>query len=320
MSDDFKALVELGIQASHVLDFETAEQAYRSALKLRPDNSPVMSAIGLLLLAQGRYAEAWPYYEHRKSLERTPVDASGIPEWRGQKLKGRSLLIWPEQGLGDEIQLARYVPMLRKTGDIVLACSPPLERLFKQLGVTVLPVTDKLTVRPVNFYVRNFSLPGVLGTTRHTIPRAPYLKAPSDSKTGGVGFVWRGDPKHPNDANRSLPSSEVLAPLAEAVELIDLQEPRGDFLDTAARIQALDLVITVDTSMAHLAGALGVPCWVMLPCRGTDWRWGVQGATSPWYPALKLYRQTTAGDWSEVVAQMRKDLIAASYPRKSAIA
>jgi hypothetical protein len=315
MSDDFKTLVEQGAQAAHDLDFAAAEAAYRAAVQLRPDNSPILSALGLLLLAQERYAEAWPLYEHRKSIEKTHIEASGIPEWQGQKLKGRALLIWPEQGFGDEIQMARYAPLLRKAGEVVLVCAPPLERLFKPLGVKVLPFVDRLVVPRVHFYVRNFSLPDRFGTTLRTIPRAPYLKAPSDPKTGGVGFVWRGDPSHPNDANRSLPSADLLAPLAEVADLIDLQQPRGDFRDTAARIQALDLVITVDTSMAHLAGALGVPCWVMLPARGTDWRWGRQRTDSPWYPSLKLYRQSTPGDWSDVVARLRADL-AAGPPRR----
>lgn len=310
MTDEFKTLVEQGGAAAHRLDFDAAEAAYRAALDLRPDNAPILSALGLLLLAKGKYAEGWPLYEHRRAIEKSPIDASGIREWQGQKLKGRSLLIWPEQGLGDEIQLARYVPLLRKTGDVTLACSPPLAGLFKQLGVRILPVVSGMAVSRTDFYIRNFSLPGVMGTTLHTIPRAPYLKAPSDPRTGGVGFVWRGDPSHPNDAKRSLPSPQVLAPLGEVAELVDLQQPRGDFLDSAARIQALDLVITVDTSMAHLAGALGVPCWVMLPANGTDWRWMRERADSPWYPSLRLYRQTVSGDWSDVVGRMRDDLVA----------
>lgn len=308
MSEAFKSLVEQGGQAASRGDFAAAETAYQGALALMPGNPPVASALGMIRLMQGRYAEGWPLYEGRKAIEKTHVDGAGIPEWEGQKLKGRSLLIWPEQGLGDEIQLARYVPALRKSGDVTLVCSPSLARLFGQLGVRIVPLADGLHLPRANFYVRNFSLPYRMGTTLYTIPRAPYLKAPSDPKTGGVGFVWRGDPTHPNDANRSLPSPEVLAPLREVAELIDLQQPRGDFLDTAARIQALDLVITVDTSMAHLAGALGVPCWVMLPARGLDWRWMQGRSDSPWYPSLRLYRQTTPGDWSDVVAQMRADL------------
>lgn len=306
----FAAWVEQGIAAAHAMDFAAAEAAYRTALEMAPDNAPVLSGLALVYLAQGRYEEGWELYEQRTRYQPNPIAGSGIPEWQGQKLKGRSLLIWPEQGLGDEIQLARYVSLLRKTGDIVLACSPPLERLFKQLGVRLLPMVGAVKAPRTQFYIRNFSLPARLGTTLKTIPRAPYLKAPSEPRRGGVGFVWRGNPEHPNDARRSLPSPQILDPLRDVAELIDLQEPRGDFLDTAARIQALDLVITVDTSMAHLAGALGVPCWVMLPTPRTDWRWLTGRSDSPWYPSLTLYRQETPEDWTGVVTRMREDLAA----------
>lgn len=311
MADAFESLYEQGFQAFHTGNYEAATAALVQALQVRPDNQRAIAGLGMVLLGRGLYPQGWALYEARKSLDPTPLDGAGVPEWDGAPLEGRRLLVWPEQGLGDEIQMARYVPLLRAAGPVTLACSPPLARLFEQLGVAIFPRTDGAAPPPTDLYVRNFSLPALLGTSLETIPPAPYLHAPSDPKRGGVGFVWRGDPTHANDARRSLPSPQLLAPLAEVAELVDLQTPRGDFLDTAARIQALDLVITVDTSMAHLAGALGVPCWVMLPGHGTDWRW-LRGRTdSPWYPSLRLYRQTTPGDWSDVVARMRADLAAA---------
>ncbi|MFI4964125.1 MAG: tetratricopeptide repeat protein [Caulobacterales bacterium] len=305
MSGDFAALIDEGNAARYANDFAAAEACYRAALALRPDNAPVLAALGLLLLAQGRYAEGWPLYDERRKFQPLLVDRSGIAEWRGEDLAGRSLMIWPEQGLGDEIQMARYAPLLQARGaTVVLVCAPSLARLFGSLGVHVAPLADGARLPTTDFHCRAFSLPARLGTTLETIPPAPYLRAPADPRTGGVGVVWRGNPQHPNDAGRSLPSPQALAPLAERVALVDLQAPRGDFRDTAARVQALDLVITVDTAMAHLCGALGVPCWVMLPAHRTDWRWLAGRADSPWYPSLRLFRQAAPGDWKGVVRQM----------------
>jgi hypothetical protein len=309
MSDDLASLIERGNAARYAGDFADAEAAYRAALALSPDNAPVQAALGLLFLAQGRYAEGWPLYEARRKFQPLLVEGSGIAEWRGEDLAGKTLMIWPEQGLGDEIQMARYAPMLRARGaTVLLVCSPLLARLFGSLGVALGPLVDGAQLPSTDFYSRNFSLPAMLGTTLETIPPTPYLSTPAGLRIGGVGFVWRGNPDHPNDAGRSLPSPQVLAPLGEQVTLIDLQDPTGDFLDAAARVQALDLVITVDTAMAHLCGALGVPCWVMLPAHRSDWRWMTGRADSPWYPSLRLFRQTAPGDWDGVVRQMLEAL------------
>ena len=313
MSGDLESLVERGNAARYLGDFAGAEAAYQAALAIAPRNAPVLTALGLLRLAQGRYAEGWPLYEERRKFQPLPVDASGIPAWAGEDLAGKSLMIWPEQGLGDEIQMARYAPVLQRRGaTVVLVCAAPLAQLFRSLGVILAPLSDGVRLPRTDFHSRNFSLPAVLGTTLETIPPAPYLRAAAEPRTGGVGFVWRGNPAHPNDAGRSLPSPEILAPLAERARLIDLQTPRGDFLDTAARVQALDLVITVDTAMAHLCGALGVACWVMLPGVRTDWRWMTGRADSPWYPSLRLFRQATPDDWDGVVGQMLAALPAAA--------
>jgi hypothetical protein len=305
MAEDFASLIERGNAARYAADFAQADAAYGAALALQPGNAPVLAALGLSRLAQGRYAEGWPLYEARRRFQPLLIDRAGIPEWSGDDLAGKSLMIWPEQGLGDEIQMARFAPVLKARGaTVVLVCSPPLARLFGGLGVQVAALADKVQLPTTDLYCRSFSLPARLGTTLETIPPAPYLSAPAGPRTGGVGVVWRGGRDHPNDAGRSLPSPEVLAPLAERVRLVDLQEPRGDFLDTAQRVQGLDLVITVDTAMAHLCGALGVPCWVMLPAHRTDWRWMTGRADSPWYPSLRLFRQAAPGDWDGVVRQV----------------
>jgi hypothetical protein len=304
----FQALVAQGNRARFSGDVETAEGAYRRALGMRPDNAPVQANLGLLLLSVGRYAEGWPLYEARRALGGPDIPPpAGIPLWRGDSVAGKSLLIWPEQGLGDEIQMARFAPVLRDMGArVTLACSPLLLRLFRSLKVNV--ASNEVRPPKTSLHVMAMSLPGLLGATLETLPLSPYLRAPAAPKTGGVGLVWKGNPQHPNDAARSLPSPEVLAPLRAHAELIDLQTPTGDFLDTARRIQGLDLVITVDTATAHLAGALGVPCWVMLPAHWTDWRWMRGRDDSPWYSSMRLYRQDGPGDWDAVVARMAADL------------
>jgi hypothetical protein len=307
--EDFSDLIERGNAARSTGEFAAAEQAYRAALAMHPDNAPVKAVLGLLLLTQGRYAEGWPLYDERRRFQPLAIDASGIPEWGCEYLAGRSLMIWPEQGLGDEIQMARYAPVLKAQGaQVILVCSPALATLFASLGVIVAPLVEKAELPRTDFHARNFSLPALLGTTLKTIPPAPYLYAPAAPGTGGIGFVWRGNPEHPNDAGRSLPSPDILAPLARHARLVDLQTPQGDFLDTAVRVQALDLVITVDTAMAHLCGALGVPCWVMLPAERCDWRWMTDRTDSPWYPSLRLFRQTSPGDWAGVVERMASAL------------
>lgn len=310
MSDDdgFRALVEQGNQATRAGDEAGAEAAFRAALELRPDNHPVRYNLGLLKLSLGKYAEGWPFYEARHDMWPSEIVKSGIPRWKGEPLAGKSILVWPEQGLGDEIQMARFAPRLRELGAIVVVvCSPPLHRIFQSLGLPAAPLADGLQLPRTHYHVPIFSLPLELGVTLENLSGAPYLHAPADPRRGGVGFVWKGSPDHPNDANRSLPTPALLDPLREHVDLVDLQIPQGDFLDTARRVQALDLVVTVDTSMAHLCGALGVPCWVMLS-QPSDWRWLRGSGRTPWYDSLRLYRQPSPGDWRSVVEAMRRDL------------
>jgi hypothetical protein len=192
---------------------------------------------------------------------------------------------------------------------VILAAPAELVPLFGALGVEVV---DMAGPRPdTDHWSLMLSVPRWLGTTLETIPPAPYLSAPPERRApwagevpaGAVGVAWRGRPTHPNDAHRSLPSRDLLAPLAAAgARLFDLQAPRGDFADLAALVEQLDLVVTVDTALAHLAGALGKPCWVLLPWYRTDWRWLTGRSDSPWYPSARLFRQPAFGDWPGAVA------------------
>jgi tetratricopeptide (TPR) repeat protein len=286
-----------------------AEAAYGVALGLAPRDPKTRLALGQLYLTLGDYARGWPLYEARIEVPSQNAPALTLPNpWRGEPLAGKRLLIWPEQGFGDQIQFARFAPVLQAMGaEVTLAAPPELIALFAGLGVTVVEQTPRPgALPPPDHWTLLLSIPGHLGTTLETLPPAPHLAAPADRRArwaghapkGSVGVAWRGRASHGNDAHRSLPSRTALDPLAAAgAKLIDLTEPIGDFADLAAVLEQLDLVVTVDTALAHLAGALGKPCWVLLPWFRTDWRWLADRGDSPWYPSVRLFRQPSFGDW-----------------------
>ncbi|MDP9044614.1 MAG: tetratricopeptide repeat protein [Pseudomonadota bacterium] len=365
------ARTNLGVLLADQARDGEAEATFRAALALRPTDPLTRLNLGRLLLAQGRFAEGWDLHEARhdpalpdNGIAPPPV---ALPQWRGESLAGLALLVWPEQGLGDQIQFCRFVPRLKALGAarITLVCQRPLLALFETLaGVDrVYPadvVDNAFQVDPEalashDLWTFPMSVPACLGTDLGTLPQVapPYLAAPAAALarwrdrlpavpgTLRVGLVWRGNPRHDNDADRSLPDLQTLAPLWQVpdVSVVSLQFGRAglaahdaprhqpllhvgdqiaDFADTAGALEALDLLICVDTSIAHLAGALGRPCWVLLPRRKTDWRWLRSGEASPWYPVgMRLFRQTTPGDWGETVEHVRDALMAWAPARLS---
>ena len=292
-----------------------AEPVYAHVLKLEPDNPRVRTDYGHLLLGLGDFERGWPLYESRKDLADHGAERLEIPnEWQGEPVAGRRLLIWPEQGFGDQIQFARYALALKAAGaEVTLVCPPELFDLFRELPVTVKCRDSSTTVEVPDYWTLSLSTAYRLGVTLAGISGEPYLRAPADrrakwaghSAPGSVGVAWRGRNTHPNDAHRSLPSIELLQPLRDAgANLVDLSEPIGDFADLAAIVEQLDLVITVDTALAHLAGAVGTPCWVMLPKIRQDWRWFQDREDSPWYAGHRLFRQDSPGNWAAVVDQV----------------
>ncbi|MCR5875740.1 tetratricopeptide repeat protein [Phenylobacterium sp. J426] len=330
---------------------EVAEQALRDAVRLKPGMTAAVHRLGNLLQATGRWDEAerlydealrqdpslwrakldlahihlgrgdftqaWPLFEARRDLGGAHIDAPPFPrEWRGEPLDGRSILIWPEQGFGDQIQFARFAPDLAKRGaDVTLVAPPELSALFATLGVRVVERSAQMALAQPDYWTWLQSIPGRIGVTMATLPAAPYLSTPQDRKTkwggfaqtGGVGVMWQG--RATPNPHRSLPAFEILQPLADAgAQLVELTPPPGgDFADVAAQMERLDLIISVDTAAAHLAGALGKPVWILLPWFNADWRWMQGRAHSPWYPTARLFRQPSHGDWAGVVA----DLVAA---------
>lgn len=326
---------------------QEAEAAYRKALSIDPRYADATCKLGALLLSLGRFDEGWALYEARYDAglsDRTALPpAVDYPQWRGESLHGKAVLVWQEQGFGDMIQFGRYLALLKARGAawITLACAPVLHRLFATVpGIdAVVDAPSELARAPHDYWTLPLSLPYRLGTTLDSIPAATYLRPdPALAEKWRakllplaglkVGLVWKGHANHGNDRNRSLPSLETLRPLLNVpgVSFVSLQMGQGqdeakslaagpdvldaapqiaDFADSAALISELDWVIAVDTAVAHLAGALGKPSWVMLPAVGLDWRW-VRGRTdSPWYPqTMRLFRQTEPGQWTSVIEQI----------------
>lgn len=325
---------------------EAAERAYRRAIELDPGFAMARYNLGLLLLRQGRYSEGWSCYEVRHDpsmadvMGRTPPPPA-YPQWKGEPLHGKSLVIWPEQGFGDSIQCARYLPLLKKLGlsRLSLVHDEPLKNLLESVEGVDAFFTDWKSVPEHDYWCYPLSLPLRFGTTTDHIPAAlPYVHARPERRDAWrdrlpagrfkVGLVWKGSAGHANDANRSLPGLSALAPLwqVQDVVFVSLQKEQGeaeaiepppeqpivalgmdmrDFADAAAIVAQLDLVICVDTAMAHLAGALGKECWVMLPAMLTDWRWMTARGDSPWYPGvMRLFRQRTRGEWTETISEV----------------
>ncbi|MFN3585757.1 glycosyltransferase family 9 protein [Phenylobacterium sp.] len=276
---------------------------------------------GQALLAAGRYAEGWPLFEGRERLAPglIPPGPRSYPEWRGEPLGGRSILVWVEQGFGDQIMLARFAQVLKErgAGKVTLACRPQTVALLATApGVDEalsIPVNASVAVDRHDLWTRYFSLPLHVGATLENLPTAPYLAAPADrlerwQDYRGVGFVWRSSPTGVNAARKTIPDdlADRILDLG-AISLHPEDTGAGDFADTAAIISRLDAVVAVDTAVAHLAGAMGKPTFILL-AEPADWRWLTGREDSPWYPTARLVRQSRAGDWSSAVERVAAEL------------
>lgn len=285
-----------------------------AALTKHPDSAEVRYNRALTLLLLGRMADGWREYEARWQARGFPSPARdfGLPRWTGAPAPDAVLLLHWEQGLGDTIQFSRYVTLARqRVGRVVLLVQQPLRRLLDGLADAV--IAEGSTLPQADFQAPLLSLPHLLNCPHPPPPALPQVPVRARGTVLQAGLVWAGNPAHSNDRNRSLPPG-ALAPLlaVPGVEFRNLQlGPRraelpgspfapADFAATAELVRGLDLVIAVDTALAHLAASLGVPTWLLLPF-APDWRWGAQGRATPWYPAMRLFRQGTAGDWGPPV-------------------
>jgi hypothetical protein len=310
---------QLGKLLTYTGRWREAVAAFQQRLALDPANTAAKLALAYAYLALGDYERGGPLYESRMDVAGQGAERLPMPnQWMGEPVAGKSLLIWPEQGFGDQIQFVRYALALKAAGaEVVLVCPPELQALFAELPVKVLAGAQTLTLDEPDYWTLALSAPGRLGVTLPDVTGAAYLRAPADRRAkwaghappGSIGVAWRGRSTHPNDGHRSLPAFEALDPLRRAgANLVDLTEPVGDFADLAAIIEQLDLVVTVDTAVGHLAGALGKPCWILLPWFRQDWRWLQDRTDCPWYDSVRLFRQTAPGDWGPVLESVAQAL------------
>ncbi len=326
---------------------EAALADYDRAIALKPDYAEARIGRAYNLLLHGRLREGWEQQEWRWRTAKFRPHLRNLPQprWRGEPLAGRTLLLYAEQGLGDTIQFCRYATLIaeRAAGDggqVVLEVQPPLLPLLRDQLAGVRVVAAGAALPPFDLHCPLLSLPGAFGTELSTIPApAAYLHAEparrahwrerlAAHEAPRVGLAWSGNPLHSRDGSRSMPLARLLplldagaslfalqpevrpddrATLAATPAIADLGPALTDLVETAAAIAALDLVIAVDTSVAHLAAALGKPVWLLVAF-APDWRWLREREDSPWYPTMRLFRQPSLGDWDCVIARVRAAL------------
>lgn len=335
-ASSLEALVNRAIALEGLGRFEEAVDAGQQAIAAAPDSAVARQNLDVICLVLDQLTvEAWALYEWRLQLQAKPAWLSAVELWHGQDIAGRTILLHAEQGLGDTLQFVRYAPLVAARGcRVVLAVQPALLRLLQDT-----PGVDQIVaiggeLPPFDIVCPLLSLPRFFGTTLDTVPPAlPYAgkyAAWDDTSEGlRVGLVWAGSKSFGEDRQRSIAIAELAAlagipgvqfyslqragaePLETPTELgsIDLMPGVQDFADTAALVAGLDLVIAVDTAVAHLAATMGKRVWMLSRFRGC-WRWLHERADSPWYPSVRIIRQTRPNDWGGVIAQVRQDLAA----------
>ena len=332
----------LGIALKEQGKLPEAVASLQEALRLQPDHAEAHNRLAMTWLLMGNFAQGWTEYEWRWRYKHFTLPPYRQPLWDGTPLEGKTILLHAEQGFGDVLQFIRYAPLVKECGGRVhVACKAELLCLLADApGIDQLVALDA-PLPAFDVFAPLMSLPWLFETTLATVPiPIPYLfadpqlveswRAELDATPGfKVGIAWQGNRKHLNDRNRSVPLA-AFAPLAlvHGVRLYSLQKGPGseqlraaaglfpltalgdrlnDFADSAAVVSCLDLIVSVDTALAHLAGAMGVPVWIALPC-APEWRWLTAREDSPWYPTARLFRQTERGRWEDVFARMAGEL------------
>jgi len=298
----------LGSMLREIGRLDEAERVLRSVLDAYPDDAPGRYSLAMTLLAQERYAEGWPLHEARRNppLNVAPNPEGDAPEWLGEDLNGRRIVVCAEQGYGDQMMFARYLPWLQAQGaEVVVGCNALMRPLFAGLGFAVAPYSPMNARLPAcDAWILMGSLPLRLGSQP---PPPPLALAPRGSG-GGIGVVPAGNPQHQFDRYRSLDGRQAERLSAFGRDLRPEATGARDFKESAELYAGLDLVITVDTSSAHLAASIGVPTWILIPDAGADWRWQRERLDSPWYPSARLFRQPKRGDWDSVLDEVEAAL------------
>jgi Flp pilus assembly protein TadD len=338
-----KAMNNLG-NALHLLGrLDEAMDIHQKTLQLAPEWPLARYNRGITLLFQGDFERGWPEYEQRLSAPELPLPAFKFnsPRWDGSELKGKRILVYSDQGFGDAFFAMRYIPMIaqEKRGHVIVACQSELERLARGIAGVREVVTQVDANLHYDVHAAMMSLPYLFKTTLATIPQVvpyisadPHLRAQWQARLAAargakIGIAWSG---RAYPVGRSIPiemladglknfggvtfvnlqkgaSSKDLQTASQNLPFLDLSADIADFADTSALVDNLDLVITVDTAVAHLAGAMGKPTWVLLQ-HVPDWRWLLDRDDSPWYPTMKLFRQPAPQDWQSVVRAVTREM------------
>jgi Flp pilus assembly protein TadD len=353
--DDLQTLHNLALVHHRRLELDKSIACARRALAIDPTAAGAHFQLAEALLLRGQFAEGWQEYEwrYRTAGAAQPLPTNDHPQWDGAPLPGRTLLLIADQGIGDVIQFCRYIPWVcGRCPEVVVAADAILHPLIRQIRAPVKLIDHWSQCSPFVAYCPLSGLPRLHSTTLDTIPsEVPYLSADPERTAvwrarlqdllppgfRRIGVVWAGRPSHNNDFNRSA-GLHAFAPLAtlDGIALVSLQKGPGqtaiasyfnsapllnlgaaiaDFVDTMAIIEALDLVVTVDTAVAHLAGAMGRPVWILLPY-APDWRWLLDRDNSPWYPTARLFRQPSAGDWGDALRRVAEALQRREWTRR----
>ena len=335
------AYVDLGFVLYGLGELSEAADCFARLRAMEPDSAEATVNLGLIHLLQGNLAAGWGEYESRWKVGVGDDRKLLQRRWKGEPLGGERILLYAEQGLGDTMQFVRYVPLVAaRGGEVVLEVQPALHDLLARTDGAWRVIRRGEALPEFSWQCPLMSLPLALGTELETIPAGvPYIvpdaarvetwRGRLQGNTRRVGLAWAGNPTHPRDRLRSI-ALEQLVPLwnvtgtsfyslqfgsgAEQmkrlppdVQLVDLGDELRDFANVAAIVANLDLVISIDSAVAHLAGALGKPVWILLN-KGCDWRWFLERGDSPWYPTARLFRQTTSGEWQEVVKRIEIEL------------
>jgi len=342
--DYAEAHSNLGLALREQGRLEEAAAEFRRALEIEPDYSDAKGKLSILLLLQGDFERGLRMYEARREVLQTRRNFSE-PMWNGQIVNGRRILIHTEQGFGDLIQFIRYAAIIAERGaEVVIECPRPLVELFRSANGVREVVVAGAPLPQFDLHVPMVSQPMVFETTLDSIPGAvPYLFADSARREAWakrlyvnharlrVGLAWAGNPLNPQSRMRNIPLKMLLPLLGvRGADFFSLQVGPGmeeirmlpdpsliidhtkfikDFADTAALMDELDLIISVDTAVAHLAGALARPVWTLLPFV-PDWRWQLKREDSPWYPTMRLFRQPKSDDWTRVIQRVAEALTA----------
>ncbi len=317
---------------------------YQKAIQLNPDFAEAHFNLSLALLLIGNFKDGWQEYEWRLKLREHSRYEFSKPLLKGSEIKDKKIFLYAEQGFGDTIQFIRYVELVAKRGArvIIVECQKELISLVREIKEIDYLLTREDPLPEFDFHYPLLSLPLIFETTLENIPsKVPYIfvndtilkkwkeRINKENSKFKIGLVWSGNPKYKKDMKRSI-KLDILLPLLrikgvtffslqkgeatnqikdlpEEIKLIDYASEIEDFTDTASIIQNLDLVISVDTAVAHLAGALGRPVWTLLPFV-PDWRWMLDREDSPWYPTMRLFRQPSIGDWKSVIERVKDEL------------